>query len=131
MLLCLGIGSHGDCLMKLFGSHKSYCNGQWLLTSHYFKCCPCGTHRHFHKGNFVTKKFFLFTPSFNWSHQEADICREILQLHSVFLTFFLIFHFKHVLREVGRKVVMKPKFSMDKGFKTQVCLWAPLPINLI
>ena len=37
MLLHLGIGSHGDCSTKLFGSHKYYCDGQWPLTSYYFK----------------------------------------------------------------------------------------------
>ena len=31
--------------------------------------------------------------------------------------FFLIVHFKHVLREVGRKVVTEPVFSMDRGVK--------------
>ena len=54
------------------------------------------------------------------------------QFHSFLSTFFLTFHFKHVLKEVGRKVVMEPVFSMDRGFKAQLCLYAPpmLPINL-
>ena len=38
------------------------------------------------------------------------------------LDVFLIFHFKHVLRDVGRKYVIDPAFSMDKGFKAQLCL---------
>ena len=36
--------------------------------------------------------------------------------------FYLIFHFKHVLREVGRKLVVEPVFSMDRGFKAQLSL---------
>ena len=39
MLVHLGIGGHVDCLTKLFGSQKRCCNGQWLLTSHYFEHC--------------------------------------------------------------------------------------------
>ena len=35
--------------------------------------------------------------------------------------FFLIFHFKHVLAEVG-KVVMEPVFSMERDIKAQLCL---------
>ena len=45
--------------------------------------------------------------------------------------FFLIFHFKYVLREVRRKVAMGPVFSMDRSIKAKLCLWAPpLLINL-
>ena len=39
MLLYLGIGSHGDRSVKLFGDHKSCYDGQWPLTGTYFKCC--------------------------------------------------------------------------------------------
>ena len=38
------------------------------------------------------------------------------------LSVFLIFHFKQVRREEGRKVVIEPVFSVDKDFKTQLCL---------
>ena len=41
------------------------------------------------------------------------------------LSVFLIFHFKQVRREEGRKVVIEPVFSVDKDFKTQLCLWTP------
>ena len=33
----LGIGGHGDCSAKLFGSHKHCCDSQWPLTGCYFK----------------------------------------------------------------------------------------------
>ena len=45
----------------------------------------------------------------------------VLSFIQFFECFFLIFHFKHVLKEVGRKV------SMDKGFKAQLYLWALPP----
>ena len=44
---------------------------------------------------------------------------------------FLIFDFKHVVREVGRKFVMEHVFRMRRDFKAQLCLWVPLcPLNL-
>ena len=60
------------------------------------------------------------------------IKKVFLQFHSLLSTFFLTFHFKQVLKKVGRKVVMEPVFSMDRVFKAQLCLYAPpmLPINL-
>ena len=39
MLSHLGIGCHGDRATKLFSSHKHCCDGHWLLTSCYIKCC--------------------------------------------------------------------------------------------
>ena len=96
------------------------------------------THRHSLKGNLCHKKFFLlvnlFTPLLNWSHQGADIFEEKNFLHCFIhltLNMLLIFDFKHVVREVGRKFVMEHVFCMDRDFKAQLCLWAPLcPINL-
>ena len=38
------------------------------------------------------------------------------------LNIFMIFHFKNVLREVRRKVVIGPMFSMDRGFMAKLCL---------
>ena len=38
-LLYLGIGGHGDRLMKLFGCHKPCYDGQRPLTGRYFKRC--------------------------------------------------------------------------------------------
>ena len=47
------------------------------------------------------------------------------------LNVFLIFDFKHVVRDVGRTFVMEHVFCMDRYFKAQLCLWAPpCPINL-
>ena len=44
---------------------------------------------------------------------------------------FLIFEFKDIITEVGRKFVMEHVFWMDRYFKAQLCLWAPpCPINL-
>ena len=37
MLLYLGIGGHFDCLKELFGGYKDFYEGQWQLTSGYFK----------------------------------------------------------------------------------------------
>ena len=89
------------------------------------------------KRNFCHKKYFLlvnlFTPSFNWSHQGADICekKNFFSLIHLTLNVFLIFDFKHVVRDVGRKFVMEHIFCMDRHFKAQLCLWAPpCPINL-
>ena len=31
------LGGHCDCSTRLFSNHKCCCNGQWPLTSHYFK----------------------------------------------------------------------------------------------
>ena len=66
------------------------------------------SYTHSLKKNFCHKKCFLlvnlFTPSFNRSHQEADICGEKKFLHSFIhltLSVFLFFGFKHVVREVG------------------------------
>ena len=58
---------------------------------------------------FVTKFFLLvnlFTPTFNRSHQEADTCGEKNFFSFIHLTLnvFLIFDFKHVVREVGGKI---------------------------
>ena len=39
MFLHLGIGNHGDRSTKLFSGHKPCYNSQWLLNSHFFKCC--------------------------------------------------------------------------------------------
>ena len=41
------------------------------------------------------------------------------------LNVFLIFHFKHVFRKIGRKVVTEPIFSMDRCFTVQLCLGSP------
>ena len=41
------------------------------------------------------------------------------------LNILLIFHFKHVFREAGRKVLMEPVFSMDRGLAAQLCLGSP------
>ena len=38
------------------------------------------------------------------------------------LNVFLIFDFKHVAREIGRKFVMEHVFWMDRDFKAQLCL---------
>ena len=38
------------------------------------------------------------------------------------LNVFFNFSLQNVLREVGRKVVMGPVFSMDRGFKAHLCL---------
>ena len=40
LLLHLDIGGHGDSSGKLFGGHKDFYNGQWMLTCCYFKYCP-------------------------------------------------------------------------------------------
>ena len=68
------------------------------------------------------------------SHQKAEICGENFSIYcSLIHCFecFLIFHFKHVLREVGRKVLMEPVLTMDRGFQAQLYLWSPpLPINV-
>ena len=68
------------------------------------------------------------------SHQKAEICGENFSIYcSLIHCFecFLIFHFKHVLREVGRKVLMEPVLTMDWGFQAQLYLWSPpLPINV-
>ena len=37
MLLYLDTGGHGDCSIKLFGSHKGFYDSQWPLTDRYFK----------------------------------------------------------------------------------------------
>ena len=78
---------------------------------------------------FCHKKGFLlvnlFTTSFNWSYQEADICGKNFSSASfTSLNMFLIFHFKHVLTEARRKDVMENVFYMDTGFKAQLCLQA-------
>ena len=39
LLLHLAAGDHGDRSTKLLGSHKPCYNGQWPLTSRYFKLC--------------------------------------------------------------------------------------------
>ena len=90
---------------------------------------PCDTQA-FLPRKFCHKKSFLvnlFTPLFR------HLCEKNF-LHSFihfFECFFLIFHFKHVLKEISRKVVMEPIFSMNTGFKPQLHLWAPpLLINL-
>ena len=81
------------------------------------------------KRNFYHKIYFLlvnlFTPSFNRSHQEADICWEIFFFPSFIhltLNMFLIFDFKHVVREVGRKFVMEHVFWMGRDFKARLYL---------
>ena len=38
------------------------------------------------------------------------------------LNVFLIFNFKHVFGEVGRKFVMEHVFRMGRDFKAQLCL---------
>ena len=44
---------------------------------------------------------------------------------------FLIFDFKHIVGELGRKFVMGHLFCMSRQFKAQLCLWAPpCPIDL-
>ena len=54
-------------------------------------------HMHFLKRNFCHKKSFLlvnlFTPSFNRSYQEADICDEKISQQSHSLKFERIFNF--------------------------------------
>ena len=72
-----------------------------------------------HKKGFLLVN--LFTSSFNWLHREVDICGKKFssQFHSLLWTFFKIFHFKHVRREVGRKVVKCVNYTK--------CLFALLP----
>ena len=96
------------------------------------------TYTHSLKGNFCHKKCFLlfnlFSPSLLIGHirKQTFVGKKFLQsfIHLT-LNVFLFFHFKHVVREVERKVVMEHVFCMDRDFKAQLCLWAPLcPINL-
>ena len=63
----------------------------------------------------------MFTLLLNWSNQAADIVGKIFSSVSFpSLNVSLIFDSKNVLTEVGRKVVMEPVFSMDRGFKAQL-----------
>ena len=91
------------------------------------------TQRHSLKRNFCHKNFFLvnlLASSFNWAHQKAGIYGK-KSLHS-FIHVFLIFDFKHIVGEVGRKFVMGHVFCMNREFKAQLCLWAPpCPIDLM
>ena len=93
------------------------------------------THRYSLRRNFCHKKYFflLICLLFNWSHQGANICekKNFFSFIHLSLNVFLIFDFKHVVRDVGRKFVMEHVFCMDRDFKAQLCLWAPpCPINL-
>lgn len=71
------------------------------------------------KGFFAPKRSFLlvdlFTLSFEWLHQQADICEKFFFTIKLLicLYLFLVFHFKHVLREADRRVVMKPIFRIN------------------
>ena len=91
---------------------------------------PMGTHRHFHKENFVTISLQLHL--IDHIRKQMFVGGEILHsLIHFFEHFFLIFHFKHVLWVVDRKVVTELLFSMEWGFKAQLYLVAsPKPINL-
>ena len=80
---------------------------------------PSGTHSHSYKENFVTKKVFLLICL----EHHSDICGKIFSFSFIhFFERFLIFHFKHVLKEVGRKVVTEPVFRMDSIASAEVCL---------
>ena len=94
------------------------------------------THRHSLKRNFYHKKCLLlvdlFTPSIDHIRKQTFVGKKILQsfIHLT-LNVFLIFNFKHVFGEVGRKFVMEHVFRMGRDFKAQLCLWTPpCPINL-
>ena len=85
---------------------------------------PMGTHKHPHKGFFLRKCFllvYLFTTSFNISHQESNICGKTIFFSSIH---FFRHSFFWIL-EVGRKVVMEPVFNMGRDFKAQLSLYAP------
>ena len=93
------------------------------------------THRYSLRRHFCHKKYFflLICLLFNWSHQGANNCekKNFFSFIHLSLNVFLIFDFKHVVRDVGRKFVMEHVFCMDRDFKAQLCLWAPpCPINL-
>lgn len=88
------------------------------------------THRHSHKRNFVTKKV-LFLLICLHLHIIDHIRKHTFEGKKFFHSFIHFTHFKHVLKEVDRKVVTEPVFISDRGFTIQLCLWAPpLPHNL-
>ena len=67
---------------------------------------------------------------FSYHFVDRDLGNFLKSFINLFELFFN-FHFTHVLIEVGRKGMKEPVFSMNRGFKAQLCLWAPpLPINL-
>ena len=84
VVLHLGIGGHRDRLTKLFGGHKPCYDGQWPLTSCYFKrCIRCTVY---------TLSLHIFSYHFAWLFQAYGranqsfffFSRKILILHSLF-----------------------------------------------
>ena len=76
------------------------------------------TGRHSHKGNFVTKVFFLLLCLY--LHIIGHIKKQTFEGEKVH-SFIHFIHFKHVLKEVDRKVVKELVFSMGKDFKGKLC----------
>ena len=75
----------------------------------------------------VTKRFILFvdlfTPSFNWSPQEADIFENKFFFATKIQFFACVANFPlHLLRVAGRRVLMESVFSMEVDCKAQLCL---------
>ena len=63
-----------DCLTKLFGSHKRYCDGQWLLTGCYFKRCNVIILR------LKIRWSFILTNKTDWNHVLYNYLTIVLSL---------------------------------------------------
>ena len=90
---------------------------------------PCSTHRHCHKKNLSQKRFLTYVGRDGggggngwWRSFLLSLIQQFERFFNVFKTFFfnvlnVFLQFKHVFREVGRKVVIKSVFIMDRGFR--------------
>ena len=109
LLLYLGSGSHGDHSTGLFGGHKGFYDGQWLLTGRYFKSWLLIS-----KNNkFLSKKNISFASDVDWKkkHSPANciihtthICwMEITFIHAEQMSFIVKPMMRHETRACGVK----------------------------